>query len=231
MEVPTRTLKRLAGRLDYHLRPRVGDRRGPFNSQQFRLRIFEWVVDAQHPTYMVETGTHRGGTTAYMAERGGVPVFGIEIDERRMTFARLRLRGQPTVTLLLGDSQVLLRRLLEGGELPGGLGFYYLDAHWGEELPLANEIDMVFDRRPESLVMIDDFQVPDDPGYGYDDYGPGKTLTVDYVRPAARRLGLRAFFPACPSAQETGSRRGTLMLARASAEQLAGCVLLREWTF
>jgi len=36
--------------------------------------------------------------------------------------------------------------------------------------------------------MIDDFQVPDDPGYAYDDYGPGKALTPDLVDPACRRL-------------------------------------------
>jgi len=36
--------------------------------------------------------------------------------------------------------------------------------------------------------MIDDFQVLDDPGYAYDDYGPGKALTPDLVDPACRRL-------------------------------------------
>ena len=73
MKVPTRPLKRLAGRLDFHLRPGVGNRRGPLNSQAFRRSIFEWIVDRVGLAYIVETGTHRGGTTAYFADRGGVP--------------------------------------------------------------------------------------------------------------------------------------------------------------
>lgn len=67
--------------------------------------------------------------------------------------------------------------------------FAYLDAHWGEDLPLAEKLEIVFSWDSDAIVMIDDFQVPDDPGYAYDDYGPGKALTPDLVDPACRRLG------------------------------------------
>jgi hypothetical protein len=224
-------MQRLSGHLDYHLRPHLADRFGPFNNQEFRQRIFAWIVAEIGPTYIVETGTARGGTTEFMAERTSVPVFGIEIDTRRITFAGLRLKARAAVRLLHGDSEALLGNLLAGGDLPAGTGFYYLDAHWGEALPLAAEIEQIFTQRPESIVMIDDFHVPDDPGYGYDDYGPGKTLAVDYVRPVVAKLGLRGFFPTCHSTQETGFRRGTLVLARSSADRLGHCPLLREWHF
>jgi hypothetical protein len=224
-------MQRLSGHLDYHLRPHLADRFGPFNNQEFRQQIFAWIIAEIGPTYIVETGTARGGTTEFMAERTSVPVFGIEIDTRRITFAGLRLKARSAVRLLHGDSEALLGNLLSGGDLPTGIGFYYLDAHWGEALPLAAEIEQIFTQRPESLVMIDDFHVPDDPGYGYDDYGPGKTLAVDYVRPVATKLGLRGFFPTCHSTQETGFRRGTLVLARSSADCLGPCSLLREWHF
>jgi predicted O-methyltransferase YrrM len=231
MDTVRTLLQRLSGWFDYHLRPHLADRFGPFNNQQFRRQIFEWIVADVRPAYIVETGTARGGTTAFMAERTPVPVFGIEIDTRRITFAGLRLKSRPAVRLLHGDSEALLDSLLRGGDLPSGIGFFYLDAHWGEALPLAAEIEQIFTHRPESIVMIDDFNVPDDPGYGYDDYGPGKTLAIDYVRPVVTKLGLRGFFPACHSTQETGFRRGTLMLARSSADRLAACPLLREWHF
>jgi hypothetical protein len=32
-----------------------------------------------------------------------------------------------------------------------------------------------------TVAMIDDFRVPGDEGYAYDDYGPGKALTADYL--------------------------------------------------
>lgn len=227
----TAPLQRLAGSIDFYLRPHLGSRFGPFNNQRFRQRIFEWILAEVPPAYIVETGTARGGTTEFMAGRTAVPVFSIELDTRRITFARLRLRSRPSVRLLHGASDVLLGRLLAAGDLPPGVGFYYLDAHWGEALPLASEIEQIFRHRPESVVMIDDFQVPDDPGYGYDDYGPGRTLSVDYVRPAVQAFGLRGFLPACPAAEETGVRRGTFVLAGTSAGRIAGCPLLREWRF
>jgi hypothetical protein len=55
---------------------------------------------------------------------------------------------------------------------------------------------------------VDDFQVPGDSGYGYDDYGPGKALTLDYVRPLRDQYGLRVYFPSAPAADETGACRG-----------------------
>lgn len=231
MRVSNSPLGWFSGVVDYCLRPRVGDRFGPFNSQRFRQRIFDWIVAEIAPTYVVETGTAHGGTTEFIADRTSAPIFGIELDTRRITFARLRLRRHRSVRLLHGGSDVLLERLLAGSDLPAGVGFYYLDAHWGEELPLAAEIAHIFARRPESLVMIDDFRVPDDPGYEYDDYGPGRTLDVDYVRPAVERFGLRGFLPACPAVEETGFRRGTFMLAGTTAGRLAACPLLREWRF
>src|SRR5216683_8159337 len=36
----------------------------------------------------------------------------------------------------------------------------------GRDLPLAEEIDIVFSRCPLAVVMVDDFQVPSDAGYG-----------------------------------------------------------------
>ena len=58
--------------------------------------------------------------------------------------------------------------------------FFYLDAHWNEDLPLAEELDTIFCRSSNPVVMIEDFQVPDDPDYGYDDYGPRKSLNPEY---------------------------------------------------
>jgi hypothetical protein len=56
--------------------------------------------------------------------------------------------------------------------------FFYFDAYSNEDLPLAEEIDIIFGRSPHAVVMIDDFEVTDDPGFAYDDYGPGKALNM-----------------------------------------------------
>lgn len=66
--------------------------------------------------------------------------------------------------------------------------------------------------------MIDDFQVPGDEGYSYDDYGPGKRLCLDYLQPLSQ-FKLTAFFPTLPSREETGGKRGCVVLGDETIEE------------
>jgi hypothetical protein len=61
--------------------------------------------------------------------------------------------------------------------------------------------------------MIDDFCVPGDAGYAYDDYGEAGALDLAYLAPLAA-FGLPTFFPAACSACETGKKRGCVLLTR-----------------
>jgi hypothetical protein len=60
------------------------------------------------------------------------------------------------------------------------------------------------------VILIDDFQVWDDPGYSFDDYGPARRLTLDYLAPL-HAFAPRYFFP-LSSAEETNASRGCLVL-------------------
>ena len=91
--------------------------------------------------------------------------------------------------------------------------FVYLDAHWNDNLPLDEELDIVFQNCPTAVVIIE-VQVADDPGYAYDDYGPGKALTLSYIAPTILKLGLRIFYPSTPSSEEGGARRGCVVLVK-----------------
>ena len=62
--------------------------------------------------------------------------------------------------------------------------------------------------------MVDDFQVRDDPGYDYDDYGPGKALNAEYIATAVEAHDLAIFYPAASSQEETGLRRGCVVLCK-----------------
>jgi hypothetical protein len=78
--------------------------------------------------------------------------------------------------------------------------------------------------------MIDDFQVPDDPGYAFDSYGPAATLNLEYLR-----LGeipeVRIFFPKLRSSGEAGFQRGCGVLAKNGpiADRLQSMDTLRTW--
>jgi hypothetical protein len=74
--------------------------------------------------------------------------------------------------------------------------------------------------------MIDDFQVPGDGGYRYDDYGPGKALTEEYL-PTSELEGWTLLYPTASSADEAGARRGCCVLAPPKLAQQAATANLR----
>jgi hypothetical protein len=208
----------LKGRVDYHLSPglRAGWG-GPFNGQAFRTEQFDAIVRVLRPVCLVETGTYLGRTTEYLATVG-VPVFTFESDAHHHAFSAARFRGRPEVTLRRCDSRTGIAALLADGRIGGdGCVFFYLDAHWHEDLPLADELALIVGGCHRPVIMIDDFQVPHDPGYGYDDYGPGQALTPAYVAPLVSATGLRMLYPAAPAAEETGARRGSVVLCTPEA--------------
>ena len=66
--------------------------------------------------------------------------------------------------------------------------------------------------------MIDDFNVPGDDGYGFDNYGAGRVLNMDYIR-QCKINNAAIFFPNVSSKWETGAKRGSVVLV--SGEDLA----------
>lgn len=186
---------------------------GPFNGQPLRLQFFAELLEQFRPEAIVETGTFRGTTTEYMARASGLPVWSVEMSPRHFGFARAQLQRRREVRLRLGESSSFLGELLAGSEWCGRRCFVYLDAHWGPGFPLLAELETVLRSRAVPVVAIDDFEVPGDPGYGFDDYGPGARLSESLISEVARRHSARIFYPAAPSAKEGGARRGMCVLA------------------
>jgi hypothetical protein len=203
---------------------------GPFNGQEFRQRLFIELCDRLPFVGIVETGTHRGTTTEYFRRATRLPIHSFELDPRNCGFARARLMFLRDVHLHRCESRTGLVDLATSNVLPPGPVFFYLDAHGSGDLPLAQEVELAFKHWREAVVMIDDFAVPDDPGYGFDDYGPGKALTLGYLGDSAAPPSA-VWFPKCPSATETGFRRGCVVLARGTdlMRRIDTLKTLRRW--
>jgi hypothetical protein len=76
-------------------------------------------------------------------------------------------------------------------------------------------------------VVIDDFEVPWDRGYRYDDFGPGAKIGIDLL-PQLEQFD--CYLPSDPATSETGMRCGCAVLAPVSErERLAACPSLRRW--
>ena len=201
------------GFLDYYRSPRKRESwGGAFNGQEFRRKIFLELVEKFDFAAIFETGTFRGTTTEFMAAHSRATVYTVEAHPRNYGFCRARFRHNDRVRLSLGDSRSFLREQLGRGGFRAAPVFCYLDAHWYEDLPLLDECRIILESATPAVIMIDDFEVRGDPGYTFDDYGPGKRLSLEYLDPLGR-YEVTAFFPACHSQQETGTKRGCVVLA------------------
>ena len=201
------------GIIDYYHSPELQlSWGGPFNNQKFRQQIFLELLEIIDFTAIVETGTYRGTTTDFIAKTSHLPVYTVESHPRYYAYSKIRFFNHPNINNYYGDSRVFLRQLSK--HLRQEQILFYLDAHWNDDLPLRKEIQIVFNNWHNALVLIDDFQVPDDRGYSYDDYGEGKALALEYLN-CLEYLNLQKFFPAINSELETGGKRGCVVLAQA----------------
>jgi hypothetical protein len=197
----------LVGRLDL-LRPSLRTPwGGPLNGQEHRQVIVRSLARSIDFDLVLETGTYRGTSTEAFAAIFEAPVHTVEQNPRFYTYSASRLARESRITVTRGDSRTFLREQVRRHSDESV--FVYLDAHWEEDLPLPEELQIIAAGLPTAAVMIDDFAVPGDPGYGYDDYGPGKALTEECLPPME---GWTLCYPSVPSQQETGQRRGSCVL-------------------
>ncbi len=203
-----------------------------FNGQVQRKQIFSELAAAFAFDLIVETGTFFGDTAGYMATNTHAEIHTCEVSPVFSALARSRLAQVPNIHFHVGDSRAFIDALIKSRVFllhhPTPV-FFYLDAHWHDDLPLKDELALIANSPVNFVIMVDDFCVPDDPGYNYDDYGKNKSLDLATFANCFRRLNLVPFFPAQPSATETGGKRGCVVLTRLGSfcEQARRLVSLR----
>lgn len=183
-----------------------------FNGQQFRKQIFQELLELCKFEAVIETGTYTGDTTGFMAQTSGLPVYTCELNQWFYDIARRRLSNIPGINFSLEDSRNFLSKLAANNVAKKKV-FIYLDSHWYKDLPLKQEIELISSNWKDFVIMIDDFKVSGDEGYTYDHYSKSKSLTNKVFGKIFLENNLAAFFPSAPSAQETGFRRGCVILA------------------
>jgi hypothetical protein len=183
---------------------------GPMNGQTARLEMVRSIIETCGIQQVIETGTFRGTTTEWFSEFE-IPVLSAEIRPRYALFAQLRLRHRPNVQIECLDSISALRRWSEIFEITSKRTLFYLDAHWEHHLPLRHELELIHSKFGSGIVIVDDFKVPLDADYEFDDYGPGEVLEMDYI--AKCNIGqASAFFPNVKGKWEAGRKRGCVVL-------------------
>ena len=140
------------------------------------------------------------------------------------------MRAHTNVEVREGRSLDFLRSIIAGPTDRTTPTLFYLDAHGPGDLPLRDEIELIVANFPNAVIVVDDFEVPDDPGYRYDEHAPDKRLSVGYVLKAATPP-LAIYFPRARGEDETGARCGSATLTANSdlvviLDRLRG---LRRW--
>src|SRR5690242_9304975 len=129
----------MAGRVDRYRPSLAASWGGPLNGQQRRRETVREIARAVDFDRVIETGTYRGTSTEFFAAVFGIPVETVEGDPRFFTYSQKRFAHDEQIRIVLGDSRSFLREL---GKVPGSPDetvFIYLDAHWKDDLPLAEE--------------------------------------------------------------------------------------------
>lgn len=141
---------------------------------------------ASHPVEaIVETGTFKGSTTAYLALLAN-QVHTIEVIEETYNFSKERLKDFSNITFHLGSSEVVMKDLLP--KLEGKSTLFYLDAHWYENWPLLQELEEISKTHHDNcIVVIDDFKVPGRKDIGYDKYSKHE-CSIDYIYPKLKKI-------------------------------------------
>jgi len=182
------------------------------NRQKGREKIVIDIFRNVPVEVVVETGSFRGGSTEFFAKTFKLPVHSVELNPVYHRYVCLRLSNLKGLHLVQSDSRDFLRKLTLEKSIASKFPFFYLDAHWWEDLPLMEEIRIIAKAWCKFVVLVDDFRVPGDQGYGFDDYGAGKILELQSFR-EFKNLNLACFFPTLPSSEETGLKRGCVVFS------------------
>lgn len=197
---------------------------------KIRKMIFNVLFKIFSFEAIIETGTYTGNTTGYMAKTTSRPIFTCESSRVLSALAKKTLFGIKNINCFVMDSREFLNSLANN-EVSSKKVFIYLDAHGYDDLPLKQEIEIICWTWKEFVIMIDDFQVPGDVGYGYDSYVGNQVLSINTFLPVFLQNGLIPFFPALRSSEETGAKQESVILTRrgAIAEQVGRCALLKRY--
>lgn len=139
-----------------------------FNDDTFLADTVSTIIDTCSVSHFVETGTYLGHTTRFLADR--FPALSITTIEANPVYVRASaavLRRFSNVRQLEGNSSAVLPSVLAQ---PERLPFFFLDAHWNDYLPLADEMQLIAKHCPDAVILIHDFQVPGQPHFRFDTY-------------------------------------------------------------
>lgn len=163
-----------------------------FHGDQYVLDLVDYLVeDSAGPGVLafIETGANLGNTACYVAKRfNSLQVFSCEPAPAAYRIADQRAAKLSNLTIRSLASPAFLDRIYkEHPMLARQTNLFYLDAHgYGFDWPLRDELRWITTHHDRALILIDDFQVPHGPHFGFDSY-KNQVCGMDHCRSALDR--------------------------------------------
>lgn len=192
-----------------------------FEGDEFIASKVKELIDQFKINWVIETGTYKAGTTKRLASMCEM-VSTIEINAAYYRMAAIRLADNDNVNMHYGDSVTLLPALLQA-TLDKDI-LFFLDAHWGEDLPLLAELEIIKEhksRHGNIVIAIHDFKVPDHPEFGFDSYGK-VTLEWDYIKDGIDKIYGNDGYNVEYNDQASGAQRGIIYITPINYEIVFG---------
>lgn len=145
----------------------------------------EFIIEAIshfNASSFIETGTYYGNTSHLMAVMcPNLKLYTCEINKKYFESSKKRLKRFKNITIANQSSEIFIANLIENENI-GRLPFFYLDAHWNNYWPLEDEINIITSKLEQSIIFIDDFQVPGRDDFKMEIASDGRICNFDLIQ-------------------------------------------------
>jgi hypothetical protein len=182
----------------------------PFNGDTFVCNEFLKLKELYNLNVAVETGSCLYSTTKWLGENFE-KVHTVEINAEYAKAGVEKVLAMPNVKPEINDSVTYLKNL-QLAETDRAI--FFLDAHWGQNCPLIEEMDAIANMKLKypPIIVIHDF-FTGDANLGWDEYN-GQRFDYDWIEPKVSKMQsayghlYRHYF----NMQAEGAKRGVIYL-------------------
>jgi hypothetical protein len=196
-----------------------------FNGQFVRAFILLKLFRYFKCSAFIETGTYLGQTAYFVRKVFHTVVFSCELNKRYYWASKISLFFLSGVYLSSRNSPDFLKRLGARSRKCLSNPVFYLDAHGYEYWPLADELNVISKYFTKGIIIVDDFFIPGNPKFDYDQYG-GKRLSIDLVKRNFHKESseFRIYYPVYNSDLEAHlCKRGMCIILFGQNKDLPAC--------
>lgn len=151
-----------------------------FEDDQYIAHTFLTIKNIFNIDTVIETGTFEGGTTSFLSKKFK-RTFSIESNEHNYNVSINNLKNVgSTAKIIFGKSNEVLNDLIINESIDDKT-IFFLDAHWWDNYPLRDELNIIAKNKLKPVIIIHDVLVPETK-LGYDCMENNIPLDFFYIK-------------------------------------------------